>query len=119
MLCKHKLKANNVSIECAFFHYPAGFTKVPSSTNVTTRSVAGFECVHQSFDVEWEINGTILGGDHFPLGVSVAKYALAGGSFRHVLTVTVTLDHDNTTFACVLEDDQSILSEVAVLRVQG
>ena len=87
--------------------------------NVTVGVIVDFTCVHQMFDVVWKVSGTILGGEHFPSGVSVVTHALAGGDFRHVLTVYASINYDNTTFVCVLEDDPYIQSEVAVLRVQG
>ena len=87
--------------------------------NVTAGAIVDFECMHRSFDVVWEVNGSMLDAGHLPPGVEVGRRSLGGGGFRHVITFSTSLNYDNTTFACVLEDDPSIRSAVALLGVQG
>ena len=98
----------------------SGFTRSPSSLNVTIGETATFHCQHQNaFNASWRLSETILEPPNTPPGIIINSVALpGGGGLQHMLTTIACLENNTTKFDCVLPNLQTV-STSALLKVQG
>ena len=92
-------------------------------TIVTLEETHTYRCNHTQTDrISWQVNGSRLNVEIFPLNIATEIIQLPDGSRVYTLTIGSLSEHNDTTIQCIAQiDDGSIREATSIVKflIQG